>query len=434
MALFRLTIRRREAGAALIITIFILAALVGLVASLAAANRIEMRASRNFAAEVQCRALADAGIYLAAVTLQNDQDTGVDTEDEDWALLGDNGTAQYELGDGSYRVQVVDACGRLDINQATRDELLMLPGMTEDIADAIIDWRDADDEPSQAGAESSYYEGLPTPYEPRNGPFQSLDELLLVRGITPRMLYGEPSGLATEASDTTDKPWCELLTVRSVSPNVSATGTQRINLNQASEQQLIDTGVGLTQQQAQAIVNRRQQGQFTSVTQLLSIPGLSQDVAAALMDYVTVSSGAQVSNKININTAPEEVLALIPNLTSDVASAIVNGRPYSTVGELLTRGIVDQEVFQAIADRLTTKSSTFIVRSIGRLHPGGISVAETAYLDRSGQTVRVLGKREVGRWPGWASWGWQPPSEELTTPPATTAPVNTTPTNAEPAQ
>ena len=53
------------------------------------------------------------------------------------------------------------------------------------IADAIIDWRDADDLQLTDGAENSYYQALPTAYECGNGPLKSAEELLLVREVGP---------------------------------------------------------------------------------------------------------------------------------------------------------------------------------------------------------------------------------------------------------
>ena len=63
--------------------------------------------------------------------------------------------------------------------------LMGLPGMTDDVADAILDWIDADDTPRDQGAESEYYSGLQPAYVPRNAPPVSLEELLLVKGVTP---------------------------------------------------------------------------------------------------------------------------------------------------------------------------------------------------------------------------------------------------------
>jgi len=73
---------------------------------------------------------------------------------------------------------------------AGRRLLMTLPGMNEEIADAILDWLDADDQTREFGAESDYYVSLPRPYACKNGALNNIEELLLVRGITPRLLFG----------------------------------------------------------------------------------------------------------------------------------------------------------------------------------------------------------------------------------------------------
>lgn len=130
---------------------------------------------------------------------------------------------------------------------AAAGALLQLPGMTESMADAILDWIDSDDSPRQSGAEEGYYSGRGLPYSPRNGIPVSLDELLLVRDISRFRLFGadrdlnyevdrdelssaaaQPGG-AIEASDT---PWSELLTMYGAERNASADGQPRIYLNE----------------------------------------------------------------------------------------------------------------------------------------------------------------------------------------------------------
>ena len=68
--------------------------------------------------------------------------------------------------------------------------LMGLPGMTDDVADNILDWIDADDTARPNGVESQYYGQLNPPYQPRNGPPTSIEELLLVKGVTPELLFG----------------------------------------------------------------------------------------------------------------------------------------------------------------------------------------------------------------------------------------------------
>ena len=71
--------------------------------------------------------------------------------------------------------------------------LMFLPGMTEEAADSILDWIDEDDEARPNGAEVDYYSTLPMPYAPKNAPLETVDELLLVKGVYPALLFGSDS-------------------------------------------------------------------------------------------------------------------------------------------------------------------------------------------------------------------------------------------------
>jgi type II secretory pathway component PulK len=134
--------------------------------------------------------------------------------------------------------------------------LLNLPNMTPEIAAAMLDWLDSDDSPRTDGAESEYYLALTPPYSPKNGPLDTLDELLLVRGVTPRLLYGEDAnqngvldaneddGAESYPSDNADglldRGWLPYLTLMSRSRNVDSTGQPRVNLNGSDLQALYD--------------------------------------------------------------------------------------------------------------------------------------------------------------------------------------------------
>src|SRR5207249_3174996 len=100
----------------------------------------------------------------------------------------------------SIRYGLTDESSKLNLNALlllptdplqSRQMLLGIPGMTAEIADAILDWIDSDQTPRETGAEESYYTSLNPPYKPKNGPLEALDELMLVRGITPDLLFGE---------------------------------------------------------------------------------------------------------------------------------------------------------------------------------------------------------------------------------------------------
>ncbi len=149
-----------------------------------------------------------------------------------------------------------------------RQLLMQLPGMTEDVADSIMDWMDPDDEPREFGAEVDYYAALQPGYAPKNGPFESLEELLLVRGVFPELLYGldanrngllEPheqtggaapvagAGMSSPALPAAslntgaapadsglgslDRGWTGYLTLYSQESNLNREGLPRINVN-----------------------------------------------------------------------------------------------------------------------------------------------------------------------------------------------------------
>src|SRR5690606_37684595 len=134
--------------------------------------------------------------------------------------------------------------------------LMQLPGMTVEIADAILDWIDSDNEPREFGAEMDFYSTLTPPYTPQNGPIKSLEELLLVRGVTPDLLFGRDvnrNGLidVTEldiplmidgdpGDGSMDFGWSAYLTLYSQERNVNRYGEPRIDLNMEDLQQLYD--------------------------------------------------------------------------------------------------------------------------------------------------------------------------------------------------
>lgn len=129
---------------------------------------------------------------------------------------------------------------------AGHDALMQLPGMTDSIADAILDWIDTDTSRRQFGAEEDFYAGLNLPYAPRNAVPSSLEELLLVRGVTRDLLFGADANFnyQLEAEETraaqllgggyrpgSSLTWASLLTVYSAERNLTPQRTPRVDLN-----------------------------------------------------------------------------------------------------------------------------------------------------------------------------------------------------------
>lgn len=134
--------------------------------------------------------------------------------------------------------------------------LLMIPGMTYELADAILDFIDDDETVRSYGCESEYYGGLQPAYSSKNSPLESLDELLLVRGVTPEYLYGEDfnrnglldpnenDGDASWPLDNADGAlqlgWSAYLTVFGREKNTRWDGSTRININDNNLADLYD--------------------------------------------------------------------------------------------------------------------------------------------------------------------------------------------------
>jgi len=128
-----------------------------------------------------------------------------------------------------------------------RRRLTMIPGMTVPLADAILDWMDEDNEPSEFGVEAEWYLSQAQPRVPRNGVFGDLRELLLVRGMTAELMFGEDQngngildpeeddGIETAPKDNRDgvlqSGLSEYLTLVSAESVLDKKGKPRIHLN-----------------------------------------------------------------------------------------------------------------------------------------------------------------------------------------------------------
>ncbi|MCH7988250.1 MAG: general secretion pathway protein GspK [Planctomycetes bacterium] len=294
----------RRDGVVLLIVLVIIAMLSLASYSFTEIMISEAEATAAFGRDVQARALADSGIELVAAYLGDQSETAEDnfyhnpdlfqsilmrgTDDDVPRYRGrvsivagiENDSTATEI-----RFGLIDESAKLNINALVaagsgddanasenaaatpddtagesvgeaaaepdfgelRDRLMFLPGMTEEIADAILDFIDEDDEAREYGSESDYYAGLDPPYEAKNAPLESLDELLLVNGVTPELMFGidiNRNGLidASEQAQFGDPSssaglqespfgWSTYLTVYSRESNLRSDGTARINLN-----------------------------------------------------------------------------------------------------------------------------------------------------------------------------------------------------------
>ena len=197
--------RCRGRGTVLIATMWILAVLAGMVLVLAGAMRIEGACSANYAAQQQAAAIENGAIQyvLANVDgLSGDVPTEADMPCEG-VQVGDGAfwILRPDYEDGREEVYgLVDEASKVNLNFATVEMLSVLPDMTAETAAAVVDWRDADSDLTVGGAESEYYLLLRDPYECKNAPLETVEEVLLVKLASRELLFGEDAKQAAWAN------------------------------------------------------------------------------------------------------------------------------------------------------------------------------------------------------------------------------------------
>lgn len=187
----------RKQGVILIITLWLLATLALLSLGFAHRVRLEVKLSDYQMEGLYALELARAGVTRAFVELKRDGNE-VDHLGESWhthpPFEEENWFEDKELRyKGRYKVRwsVMDETGKINVNLAPKEMLVRLPNVDDFVASATIDWRDADNIPGPGGAEDYYYRTLRPSYQCKDKPFEVISELLLVRGVTPEIYFGE---------------------------------------------------------------------------------------------------------------------------------------------------------------------------------------------------------------------------------------------------
>jgi general secretion pathway protein K len=211
-------IPKDEKGVALILTITLVGLIVILTLQFSKSIRTGLYETVNFVDEIKLGAIAKSGFNCGLAVLFED-DPKEDSFRDTWASLKDYSSYSTALFDneGRFETEIIDLAGKIQVNRLINQDgeynvkqkeiltrllgtsgFLLEPDEAEDILDAIKDWIDEDNEPTRFGAEDSYYQSLDHPYSCRNAPLDSVDELLLIKGITRELLYGteETTGLS----------------------------------------------------------------------------------------------------------------------------------------------------------------------------------------------------------------------------------------------
>jgi type II secretory pathway component PulK len=428
--------RRRERGAVFVVTLAILTVLVAIVASVAATEQIAIKQQANRNDMAKARAIAEAGIQRAVEVLSDEGASGTTTNttgnssagsnsdlpgattlNDDWASLGTTGNDRFVMKYGSFRMQILDAASRINLNTAALAQLQNLPLLQEQI-DSLLDWRSAGETARSDGAKDAYYNGLTNPYDASLVNFSTVSELLDVRYFTPADLWDTPvnqplNGVALQDfPDGRTPTLAEMLTVDSSSPSVNTQGTAKTALSRVNLQTL---SRGPFAAIAQRLYNARTSTTWAAL--IRSVPTISSGQLQNLLNNYYLGSSTQ-AGKINVNTANATVLQTISGISQDEAQTIVTNQTtgYTSLGSIMTiPGLTTVRAASAVVDQLCVNSSAFIVRVIGK--SGSATVPLEAVLSvtpgASGQyaTVKVVRIEDQEFSDMTGRWGWQTDSQ-----------------------
>lgn len=390
--------------------------------SFTALMQVEDEAARLTVRQVQSKYLADSGVDYVRLLLANNASTirelgglwdnancfqavtvGIDPEDPEQMGrftvvspgMDDNGNPE------GFRFGLMDESNKINVNTLVfadswsegggRQLLMALPDMTESTADAILDWIDGDEEEREYGCEADYYTGLNPPYSAKNGPVDSLDELLLVRGVTPQLLFGldhnrngviDQEELAASGGSSLNADsmlgWGAYLTLHSKESNLNSEGLERVNLNNPDLNQLYsDLRSSFNEEWTRFIILYRVNGPYTpqegdpdpvpanfpleldleaepqfTFSQILDLVDAHTSIAdpndadaklviaspvrslglgaslPTLMQSATTYAGEAIPGRVNLMQAPQRVLAAIPGMTEEILGRILELREF----------------------------------------------------------------------------------------------------------
>ena len=421
--------KERAHGTVLVLVLFIVAMLSLVAVSQMLLTRSELAAAAAGRHGLEARAAAMSGIHRAMALLLTEGGSSPEAWYDDPAVFQAQGvTGEAEDQSGWYftvladnpedpnnvRYGLRDEASKINLSTATEEMLLALPNMTPELVEALLDYCDRDNETRPNGAEQDYYDALPYPYLIKNGPLATLEEVLLVKGFSGRIVFGEDAnrnGLLEPNEDDGEETFPpddgdgqlnrglrHLATTISYEPNVSSSGEERININTADPNRLPRElrGAGFSQTTIDFIVAAREAD--TTWPDPSHLLGASIEVPDPQADgrTIRIDSGINESNlhlvmdkltsggishpltrqeilpgRVNLNTAPREVLRALPGLDEDAAQQIVDQRigmdeqARSTTAWIYAQNVVSAEAFKKVSPYATVRSYQYHVRSFG---------------------------------------------------------------------
>lgn len=369
-------------GSVLIVVIWIVLVLASMVIVLAHYIRTEAMAAANYTSLEKSEAVALGAIEYVRAVLASDNLTQS-------SLQGDSFEAM-RVGDGyfwilspnlsddkTYQFGIVDESGKINLNESSLEILLKLPEISSEFASSLVDWRDENEEVTTGGAENEYYLLLNDRYQCKNAPLESVEEVLLVKGAGKDMLYGEDTnrngildwnendGDNADPDDNSngslDSGFFNYVTIHSYQKNEDSGGQKLINVSSNSNRpQLIEAmSKVLGEDKALEIMAPIRLREFSSLIEFYYFLGMEKDDFAKIINRLTVTDDEVLPGKINVNTAPEEVLLCLPGLEQTDVDRLIKKRSRTDTdldSVLWVTDVLDQQKAEAIGSYITAGS------------------------------------------------------------------------------
>jgi len=267
---------KNESGAALLVTLLVVTILTITVTEFLYASWIDYSMVASFRddriASSAVRSGLEAGRLLITQDFKNDRASNrfVDSLDENLFT-----SIPIPFGDNYAFVNVVDEGSKINLNRLVNNagvdekllaifkRLLHNLGLDGEIAGAVVDWIDND---SDGFYESSYYQSLQFPYSAKNGKLDSVEELKLVRFITPEVF-------------------------NAIRPFVTVVNSGKININTASKNVLLSLSDDMSASMAEAIIHARKKEAFATVVELKELSGFL-NIYPEIFPLISVNSNS----------------------------------------------------------------------------------------------------------------------------------------------
>ncbi|MCU0914747.1 MAG: type II secretion system protein GspK [Planctomycetes bacterium] len=429
-----------QSGTVLIVTIWVVLVLAGLALVFARSIRVTAAVSANHIASLQAESIAAGALeYVVAklaeqietqtsVTQTTDLYEAMQVGEGYFWILHSNLESDQELTYG-----LTDEAGKINLNTASEEMLLNLPGMTAELAASIIDWRDTDSDVTAGGAEDEYYLLQAQPYHCKNGPFETVAEILLVKGASEDLLYGEDTNLngildpqendgdesepPDNANGQLDRGFYDYVTVYSTEANVDSSGSTRINVGDASARSDLQTLLQETFKEERALEimgNLSTTATYNSILNFYYSSRLTFEEFSKVADRLTTSSETTLPGLVNVNTAPKEVLMCLPGLEEKDVDDLLAYRGAYALGEepnsiAWVTEVLDQTKATGIGQYITVHSNQYSADVVALSGNGRAYQRYKAVLDTQQTPPRVT------YWRALTHFGWPLDTEIVAT-------------------